>query len=129
PRSASPGVGEPRRRRVEYAPPPGGPPVPRPYAVRWIPPQFPARSGAIVVHHARPLAATTPDAEDRLLFVDENVFVERDPPQRPAPLRLPSGLEGSVQRVSGKAAQAVPFSVARAPPRAPAYPAPLALRP
>jgi hypothetical protein len=98
------GLGERRRRRYLYQPPPGWQALAHATFVRWLHPEFPRASGRITVHDAESSEPTVPGAVQRFLFVDESSFVEKDAPIKPAAFRTAFGLDGLITRTTGRAA-------------------------
>ena len=91
------GLGELRRRRFEYAPPPGWEGLARPYVTVWYAPGFPRTAAFISVFEARPRAGTSVEVEDRSLSIENSLVDAR----LAEPLSLPGGLEGRLERGSG----------------------------
>src|SRR5215470_11389297 len=91
------GLGELRRRRYDYAPPPGWEGLARPYVTVWYAPGFPRAAAFISVFDARPHAGAPVEVEDRSLSIENNLIDARIAES----LSLPGGLEGRLERGSG----------------------------
>jgi hypothetical protein len=105
------GLGNPRLRRYVYRPPAGFQALQRAGSVCWLSPEFPHISARITAYDARPLKWFAPGAVDRLLFVDENPFAEKDSPIAPTRVTSPVvGLAGRAMRATGRARDGTPIA-------------------
>jgi hypothetical protein len=91
------GLGELRRRRYEYTPPPGWEALARPYVTAWYAPGFPRTAAFISVFDARPHVGTPAEVEDRSLSIENARFDSTLHEQ----LSFPGGLEGRLEQGSG----------------------------
>jgi hypothetical protein len=90
------GLGELRRRRFEYAPPPGWHGVGRPYVTAWYAPGYPNEAAFLQVFDARPLAENPVEVDDRLLTIEN----QRLEPIASAPIAPGRELSGHLLRAS-----------------------------
>lgn len=91
------GLGELRRRRFDYTPPPGWEALARPYVTVWYAPGFPGTAAFISVFEARPRAGTSVEVEDRSLSI-ENSLVDMRVTES---LSLSGGLGGRLEQGNG----------------------------
>jgi hypothetical protein len=96
------GLGERRRRRFVYAPPPGWRPYPRGLITEWYAPGFPADHGFISVFPARAEEASEPSQLDRLLHEMSWFGFEREGLTGPDAITTRDGLQGSMWRTVGR---------------------------
>lgn len=103
------GLGEIRRRRYVYAPPPGWFRTARPYVTHWYAPDYPRESAFMSVHDARPNAMSLIELDDRAMSIENSEIKARGT----SPLRAAGGLRGSLWR--GEAVdRGKPMSIQRA---------------
>lgn len=112
-RHAFHGLGELRRRWFAYEPPAGWRGLARPYAARWLAPDYPRVRHAVVVFHARPGRATPPELVDRLLVTSSTHGRLLEPPRPLAPVALPCGLAGTYARIDHRTPRGDVASVVR----------------
>lgn len=105
------GASELRRRRFVYRPPAHWHSIARPYAARFLHPEFPRCAHAVVVHHARPHVDTDLEIADRLLVTDPVHGVAISAPTALAEASSQHGLTGTFARID---LAAEPRSIVRA---------------
>ncbi|MCA9678027.1 MAG: hypothetical protein H6708_28160 [Kofleriaceae bacterium] len=96
------GLGEQRRRRFAYAPPPGWRGYPRGLITEWYAPGFPADHGFISVFPARAGGDTAAAELDRLLHEMSWFGFARDALDEPEPIGSDDGLTGHAWRPVGR---------------------------
>lgn len=96
------GLGELRRRRFEYAPPPGWRAYPRGLATEWFPPGYPNRAGFLSVFAARPLQETAATELDRVLHEMSWFAFAKTRGDGPFELATDPGLTGQLWRLAGQ---------------------------
>lgn len=98
-RHAYAGLGAVRRRRYVYQPPPAWQGLARPYAARWLAPNYPRTRHALTVFDARPAHASASELADRLLITSTTHARAIDPPRPLAVVRTTKGLAGAYARI------------------------------
>jgi hypothetical protein len=96
------GLGERRRRRFVYAPPPGWRGYPRGLIAEWYAPDFPKDHGFISVFAARVGEDSTPSQLDRLLHEMSWFGFQRESLNGPEEVSSADGLKGHRWRPVGK---------------------------
>jgi hypothetical protein len=106
------GLGERRRRRFLYDPPPGWTGMPRGLTTVWLAPGFPEDPATITVPPARPVAdlAAGPATLEGLLRETAWHGFRREWASPPAPFVARAGLRGSRWTITGRAADGVTSS-------------------